>query len=94
MQAQYLALMTQAEGTSIATETIFENRFMHASEMIRMGANIKIEGNRAIVSEDSTHRGGESHCIGPESERLVGPGSLGGRGGDFDRPRLSSRSRL
>lgn len=49
MQAQYMALMTQAEGTSIITETIFENRFMHASEMIRMGANIKIEGNRAIV---------------------------------------------
>jgi len=49
MQAQYMALMTQGEGTSIITETIFENRFMHASEMIRMGANIKVEGNRAIV---------------------------------------------
>jgi UDP-N-acetylglucosamine 1-carboxyvinyltransferase len=49
MQAQYMALMTQGEGTSIITETIFENRFMHASEMIRMGANIKIEGNRAVV---------------------------------------------
>ena len=49
MQAQYMALMTQSEGTSIVTETIFENRFMHASEMIRMGANIKVEGNRAIV---------------------------------------------
>ena len=49
MQAQYMALMTQGEGTSIITETIFENRFMHASEMVRMGANIKIEGNRAIV---------------------------------------------
>jgi UDP-N-acetylglucosamine 1-carboxyvinyltransferase len=50
MQAQYLALMTRARGTSIVTETIFENRFMHASEMIRMGANIKVEGNRAIVT--------------------------------------------
>ncbi|MCI0421432.1 MAG: UDP-N-acetylglucosamine 1-carboxyvinyltransferase [Acidobacteria bacterium] len=49
MQAQYMALMTQGEGTSIVTETIFENRFMHASEMVRMGASIKIEGNRAIV---------------------------------------------
>lgn len=49
MQAQYMALMTQGDGTSIVTETIFENRFMHASEMVRMGANIKIEGNRAIV---------------------------------------------
>ncbi len=49
MQAQYMALATQAEGTSSITETIFENRFMHASEMIRMGANISIEGRRAVV---------------------------------------------
>ena len=49
MQAQYMALATQAEGTSIITENIFENRFMHALEMVRMGANIKIEGSRAIV---------------------------------------------
>ena len=50
LQAQYMALATQAEGTSIITENIFENRFMHAQEMLRMGANIKIEGRRAIVS--------------------------------------------
>jgi UDP-N-acetylglucosamine 1-carboxyvinyltransferase len=49
MQAQYMALATQAEGTSIVTENIFENRFMHAQELVRMGANIKIEGRRAIV---------------------------------------------
>ncbi|MGH8458931.1 MAG: UDP-N-acetylglucosamine 1-carboxyvinyltransferase, partial [Nevskiales bacterium] len=49
LQAQYMALATQAEGTSIVTENIFENRFMHAQEMVRMGANIKIEGSRAIV---------------------------------------------
>jgi UDP-N-acetylglucosamine 1-carboxyvinyltransferase len=49
MQAQYMALATQAEGTSAITETIFENRFMHASEMIRMGADISIEGRRAVV---------------------------------------------
>jgi UDP-N-acetylglucosamine 1-carboxyvinyltransferase len=49
MQAQYMALMTQAEGTSNITETIFENRFMHASELIRMGADIHISGNRATV---------------------------------------------
>lgn len=49
MQAQYMALMTQAEGTSTITETIFENRFMHASEMIRMGADINISGNTARV---------------------------------------------
>ncbi len=49
LQAQYMALATQAEGTSIVTENIFENRFLHAQEMMRMGANIKIEGSRAIV---------------------------------------------
>ncbi len=49
MQAQYMALMTQAEGVSIINETIFENRFMHASELIRLGANIQISGNKAIV---------------------------------------------
>jgi UDP-N-acetylglucosamine 1-carboxyvinyltransferase len=49
MQAQYMALATQAVGTSIVTENIFENRFMHAQELVRMGANIKIEGRRAIV---------------------------------------------
>ncbi|HEY1273252.1 MAG TPA: UDP-N-acetylglucosamine 1-carboxyvinyltransferase [Terriglobales bacterium] len=49
MQAQYMTLATQADGTSIITENIFENRFMHALELGRMGANIKIEGRRAIV---------------------------------------------
>ena len=49
MQAQFMALATQAEGTSIITENIFENRFMHAQELVRMGANIKIEGRRAVV---------------------------------------------
>lgn len=50
MQAQYMALMTQASGTSRIIETIFENRFMHASELIRMGADIHISGNTATVT--------------------------------------------
>jgi len=49
MQAQYMALATQAEGSSVITETIFENRYLHASEMVRMGANISIEGHTATV---------------------------------------------
>src|SRR6266446_2872398 len=49
MQAQYMALTTQAEGTSVITETIFEIRYLHASEMVRMGANISVEGRRAVV---------------------------------------------
>jgi UDP-N-acetylglucosamine 1-carboxyvinyltransferase len=50
MQAQYVALMTQASGIAVVTENIFENRFMHASELMRMGANIRIDGPRAIVA--------------------------------------------
>lgn len=50
MQAQFMALATQAQGVSRVHETIFENRFLHASEMMRMGANIKIDGNWAIVT--------------------------------------------
>jgi len=49
MQAQFMALATQSEGTSIITENIFENRFMHVSELSRMGANIKVEGRTATV---------------------------------------------
>jgi UDP-N-acetylglucosamine 1-carboxyvinyltransferase len=50
MQAQYMALMTQADGISIISENIFENRFMHASELMRMGADIRVEGSRAVVA--------------------------------------------
>jgi UDP-N-acetylglucosamine 1-carboxyvinyltransferase len=49
MQAQYMALMTQGDGSALITETIFENRFMHALEMIRMGADISIDGRKALV---------------------------------------------
>ena len=49
MQAQMMALMTVSQGTSVITETVFENRFMHVDELKRMGANIKIEGRSAIV---------------------------------------------
>jgi UDP-N-acetylglucosamine 1-carboxyvinyltransferase len=49
MQAQYMALATQAEGVSVVRENIFENRFMHVQELVRMGANIKVDGNAANV---------------------------------------------
>ena len=49
MQAQYMALMTQAEGRAVIEETVFENRFMHASELQRMGARISIDGHSATV---------------------------------------------
>jgi len=50
LQAQYMALMTQAEGIALIVETIFENRFMHALELARMGANIRLDGKQAIVA--------------------------------------------
>jgi UDP-N-acetylglucosamine 1-carboxyvinyltransferase len=49
MQAQYMALATKAEGTSVVTENIFENRFMHVQELVRMGANIKLDGRTATI---------------------------------------------
>ncbi|HLY19684.1 MAG TPA: UDP-N-acetylglucosamine 1-carboxyvinyltransferase [Bryobacteraceae bacterium] len=53
LQAQYMALMTQAQGIAMVVETIFENRFMHAQELARMGANIRLEGRQAIVAGPS-----------------------------------------
>ena len=49
MQAQFMALMTLARGTSSITENIFENRFMHVAELRRMGADIRVEGHTATV---------------------------------------------
>lgn len=50
MQAQLIALNIGAEGTGVVTETVFENRFMHVQEMCRMGANIQLHGNTAVVT--------------------------------------------
>jgi UDP-N-acetylglucosamine 1-carboxyvinyltransferase len=49
MQAQFITLMTQAEGTSIITETIFDRRFAHVNELVRLGASIEVQGDKAIV---------------------------------------------
>ena len=57
LQAQFMALMTRADGTSIIRETIFENRFMHAPELSRMGANITVRGNEAVVRGVKSLRG-------------------------------------
>jgi UDP-N-acetylglucosamine 1-carboxyvinyltransferase len=59
LQAQYMALMTKANGISFITETIFENRFMHVQELVRMGANIRIEGRQAIVAGNSKLTGAQ-----------------------------------
>jgi len=49
MQAQFMALAARADGTSVITETIFENRMMHVQELVRLGADIEVEGSSAIV---------------------------------------------
>jgi UDP-N-acetylglucosamine 1-carboxyvinyltransferase len=49
LQAQFMALATQAAGSSTVVETVFENRFMHAQELVRMGARIKLDGHQAVI---------------------------------------------
>ncbi len=57
LQAQFMALMAVSDGSSVITETVFENRFMHVSELIRMGADITIHGNTALVKGVSALKG-------------------------------------
>jgi UDP-N-acetylglucosamine 1-carboxyvinyltransferase len=57
MQAQVMSLLCLAEGESTITETIFENRFMHVPELLRMGADIKVESNRALIKGVSELKG-------------------------------------
>lgn len=59
MQSQMMALLLKAEGTSVITETVFENRFMHVEEFRRMNADIKIEGRSAIISGPGSLQGAE-----------------------------------
>lgn len=57
MQSQMMALLMVADGTSLVTETVFENRFMHVEEFANMNAHIKVDGRTAIVSGNATLRG-------------------------------------
>jgi len=59
MQAQFMVLMTQASGTSIITETIFDRRFSHVNELLRLGANIEVRGDKAIVKGKTPLSGAE-----------------------------------
>ena len=60
MQAQFIVLMTQASGTSIITETIFDRRFTHINELLRLGANIEVSGDKAIVRGKTPLSGAET----------------------------------
>lgn len=59
MQAQFMVLMTQAQGTSIITETIFDRRFSHVNELLRLGAAIEVHGDKAIVKGGTSLSGAE-----------------------------------
>jgi UDP-N-acetylglucosamine 1-carboxyvinyltransferase len=59
MQAQFMVLLTQAAGTSIITETIFDRRFSHVNELIRLGASIEVQGDKAIVKGRTALSGAE-----------------------------------
>lgn len=62
LQAQFMSLMTVCSGMSVISETVFENRFMHVSELVRMGANIKIDGRSAVVEGQERLSGAQVRC--------------------------------
>jgi UDP-N-acetylglucosamine 1-carboxyvinyltransferase len=60
LQAQFMALLTQARGAGVVKETVFENRFMHVPELMRMGADIRIDGNVSVVNGPTPLNGAET----------------------------------
>jgi len=80
LQAQFMALMTQATGISFVKENIFENRFMHAPELSRMGANIRIEGRQAIVAGPSPLSGAQVMATDLRASASLVLASLGSKG--------------
>ncbi|MEA4884430.1 MAG: UDP-N-acetylglucosamine 1-carboxyvinyltransferase [Clostridia bacterium] len=62
LQAQFMSLMSVADGSSIITETVFENRFMHVAELARMGASIKIDGRSAMIEGQERLSGAQVRC--------------------------------
>ncbi len=94
LQAQLMALMTRAKGTSHITETIFENRFMHVQELVRLGAHIQLDGETATIEgvERLQGRAGDGHRFARLG--VAGDRGLGRRGRDHGQPRLPPRPRL
>ena len=94
LQAQYMALMTQAEGIAMVVETIFENRFMHAQELARMGANIRLEGKQAIVAGPRELTGAGVIASDLRASASLVLAALVAQRRDRHRPRLPHRPRL
>jgi UDP-N-acetylglucosamine 1-carboxyvinyltransferase len=94
MQAQFMAINAVADGTAIIRETIFENRFMHAVELQRLGADIKIDGNTAVVKGVDTLAGRHRHGHRPARLRQSGDRRPGRGRRDPHRAHLSPGPRL
>ena len=94
MQAQFMAMLALADGTSLLTETIFENRYMHVPELSRMGADIEVRGRSAVVR--GVRRPDRRAGDGDRPSRLdePGPGRARRARRDPGQPRLPSRPRL
>ena len=94
MQAQWMALMAFADGVSHVTETIFENRFMHVAELLRMGAEIELSGHQATVRGKASLSGAAVMASDLRASACLVLAALGGPGRDGHPPRLSFRPRL
>ena len=94
LQAQMMALMTRAEGASMITETMFESRFMHVPELSRMGANVTIHHDSALVRGVPKLRGAEVMATDLRASVSLAIAALAAEGDTVDEPRLSPRPRL
>ena len=94
MQAQMMTLLGLAEGSSVITETIFENRFQHAAELRRLGASIEIEGSRAVIRGVPSYQGAPVMATDLRASAVAGARGPGGRGHDRGVARLPPRPRL
>ena len=80
LQAQFLALMTQAEGASRIVETVFENRFLHVGELVRLGADVKLDGHTAVVRGPTALEGAPVTASDLRASAALVLGGLAGRG--------------
>ena len=94
LQAQLMALMTRAKGTSHITETIFENRFMHVQELARFGARIHLNGERATIEGVERLRGAPVMATDLRASVSLVIAALAAEGETHRQPRLSPRPRL
>ena len=94
LQAQMMALMTRADGTSTFTETVFENRMLHAVELARMGADIRVDGNTALVRGPTELSGAPVMATDLRASVSLVLAGLAARGRDARAARLPPRSRL